>query len=62
VAEVDAGALGLLQHSQYLPAIAAMTSILRRLHGHERPFIDFSGWIAYLQEHGAGAAAFPCYR
>jgi hypothetical protein len=62
VAEVDAGALGLLQHSQYLPAIAATTSILRRLHGHERPFMDVNGWTAYLQEHGASATAPSCYR
>jgi hypothetical protein len=61
VAEVDAGAMGLLQHARYLPAVAATTSILRRLHGHERPFMDSNGWIAYLQGHDAGALASPCY-
>jgi hypothetical protein len=48
VKEVDQYALELLRTSQYLPAVAATTTILRRLHNNAVPFMDTNGWIAYL--------------
>jgi hypothetical protein len=61
IAEVDGASRELLQRSRYMPAIAATTSILRRLHSNERPFLDVNGWIAYLKEHHAGALTTACY-
>jgi hypothetical protein len=49
--EVDSEALETLRTSHYLPAIAATTTILRRLHHNAVPFMDKAGWIAYLVEH-----------
>ena len=50
--ELDQGALKLLKNSQYLPALAATTSILRRLHGKAVPFLDIVGWQTYLVHRG----------
>jgi hypothetical protein len=50
-AEVDRQALETLRTSHYLPAIAATTTILRRLHNNAVPFMEKTGWIAYLVEH-----------
>lgn len=47
--EVNEQALILLRNSQYLPAVAATTGILRRLHNNARPFLDVKGWISYLK-------------
>lgn len=50
-AEVDRSSLETLRTSNYLPALAATTTVLRRLHNKAVPFMDRSGWIAYLIEH-----------
>jgi hypothetical protein len=54
-AEVDRQAIQTLRTSHYLPAIAATTTILRRLHNNAVPFMDKSGWIAYLVQHSGWA-------
>jgi hypothetical protein len=51
VAEVDENALTVLRRSKYLPAVAATTTILRRLHANALPFMDADGWITYLVTH-----------
>jgi hypothetical protein len=48
VAEMDENALAVLRNSRYLPAVAATTTILRRLHSNALPFMDTNGWINYL--------------
>jgi hypothetical protein len=48
LAEVNKYALEMLKTAQYLPAVAATTSILRRLNNKALPFLDIDGWIAYL--------------
>jgi hypothetical protein len=51
VVEVNKSALETLKTSHYLPAIAATTTLLRRLHNKAVPFMDKAGWIAYLTGH-----------
>jgi hypothetical protein len=54
IAEVNKHSLEMLRNSQYLPVVAATTTILRRLHNKALPFLDIDGWIAYLERDGQG--------
>lgn len=54
IGEVDAAALALLTQSKHLPGVAALTSILGRVHQHAQPFLDAPAWIAFLKSNGGG--------
>jgi hypothetical protein len=51
IREVDECSREVLAKSKYLPAIAATTTILRRLHKQAGPFLDMTGWLTYLEHN-----------